>query len=316
MKKSFKRHFLDEYRSVRRVFVRPNFHWYFGPWWKEGNLPIWRRGPQIILAKNSAEYDTEYDFAKLINSSWTELGKKNHPILSKIFKHPVIQFPYWLSFYFFNSDIMYKTKWEEDDFRYEFPSHITLVFFGLALSVTAYIPQLNKKDFTCQDDYWEALLTYKYYGGDLEKVNEVMGYYGSFGESDFKWRFQSRFLKNSKQQEELISIQQHQANKLKYKRVYAIKSTEIFENGQVKSGIVEYDNTPLVYRSTKSIDEALANLKTIHRNVHGLKSTVSYSKINIWAWDIDTYEGIKLYKSAIVDKEFDMLKNVKHIDAA
>lgn len=315
MKKRFKRHFLDEYKSVSKVFVRPKFHCFFGLWWKEGNLPVWRRGPQICLVKNSAEYNTEYNFAKLIHSSWTELGKKNHPILSKIFKGPLIQLPYWMSFYFFNNDIMYKTKWDEDDFRYEFPSHITLVFFGLALSVTAYIPQTDKHDFTCQDDYWEALLTYKYYGGNLEKVNEVMGYYGTFGESDFKWRFQPRFLKNYKQQNELIAIQQNQVNKLKRKRLYAIKSMEIFDNGKVNNGIAEYEGTPLVYHSIKSVDEALANLKTIHRNIHGLKSTVSYSKISIWSWDIDTYNEIKLYKSAIIDKEFDMLKNVKHIDA-
>ena len=152
------------------------------------------------------EYERIYDYAKLVKSEWTEEGKKNHPFLSKFLK-PVYELPYWLSFYFFNSDIMYKTKWSEDDYRYEYPAHITLVFFGLALSVTAYIPKQDENDWTCNDDYWESLLTYNHYNGDLKKVNDVMGCWNKPGDENFRFRFQPRFLTSADDRDDLVSLQ-------------------------------------------------------------------------------------------------------------
>jgi hypothetical protein len=217
--------FLTEWKKTNGKFIKPKLHWYFGPWWKEGNLPVWRRGNIIRFGKNHyvgkgddktyvKEYETTYDFAKLVKPEWTPEGKKNHPILSRFLK-PVYELPNWLSFYFFNADIMYKTKWSDDDYRYEYPAHITLVFFGLALSVTAYIPKADENDWTCQDDYWESLLTYNHYEGDLKKTNEVMGWWNKPGDKNFRFRFQPRFLTSTVDRDDLVAIQAEQLERLK-----------------------------------------------------------------------------------------------------
>jgi len=197
--------FLYVWKQCHGAFIRPKLKWYFGSWRKEGNLPVWRRGNTIHFGKYKERNDT-YDYARLVSSEWTEEGKKNHPILSKLVK-PTYELPYWLSFYFFNSDIMYKTKWSEDDFRYEYPAHITLVFFGLALSVTAYIPKVDENDWTVQDDYWESLLTFNHYGGDIKKTNKVMGWWNKPDDKNFRFRFQPRFLKSTVDRDDLIALQ-------------------------------------------------------------------------------------------------------------
>ena len=43
--------FLYEWKQTHRAFVRPKFKWYFCPWWKESNLPVWRKG-NIIHSLN------------------------------------------------------------------------------------------------------------------------------------------------------------------------------------------------------------------------------------------------------------------------
>ena len=207
--------FLYVWKQCHGAFIKPKLKWYFGSWRREGNLPVWRRGNTIHFGKYGERND-EYDYAKLVSSEWTEEGKKNHPIISKFLK-PTYELPYWLSFYFFNSDIMYKTKWSEDDYRYEFPAHITLVFFGLALSVTAYIPMVDENDWTVQDDYWESLLTYNYYNGDLKKVNDVMGCWNSYGDKNFRFRFQPRFLTNVFDRYNLMAIQNRALETIKEK---------------------------------------------------------------------------------------------------
>jgi len=207
--------FLYVWKQCHGVFIRPKLKWYFGPWRMEGNLPVWRRGNTIHFGDYKERNDT-YDYARLVKSEWTEEGKKNHPFLSKFLK-PTYELPYWLSFYFFNSDIMYKTKWSEDDFRYEYPAHITLVFFGLALSVTAYIPKADENDWTVQDDYWESLLTFNHYGGDIKKTNEVMGWWNKPDDKNFRFRFQPRFLTSMVDRDDLIALQADMLNKARKK---------------------------------------------------------------------------------------------------
>lgn len=202
--------FLTEWKKTKGKFIKPKLHWYFGSWWKEGNLPVWRRGNIIHFGEYKERNDT-YNYAKLVSSEWTEEGKKNHPILSKLVK-PAYQLPNWLSFYFFNSDIMYKTKWEDDDYRYEYPAHITLVIFGFTISVTAYIPKQDDNDWTCNDDYWESLLTYNHYNGDLKKVNDMMGYWNKPDDSNFRFRFQPRFLASSVDRDDLVTLQAEKLN--------------------------------------------------------------------------------------------------------
>ena len=207
--------FLYVWKQCHGAFIRPKLKWYFGSWRMEGNLPVWRRGNTIHFGDYKERNDT-YDYARLVKSEWTEEGKKNHPFLSKFLK-PTYELPYWLSFYFFNSDIMYKTKWSEDDFRYEYPAHITLVIFGFAISVTAYIPKVDENDWTCQDDYWESLLTFNHYGGDIKKTNDVMGWWNKPGDKNFRFRFQPRFLTSIVDRDDLIELQADMLNKARKK---------------------------------------------------------------------------------------------------
>lgn len=49
--------FLYEWKRTRGAFIRPKLKWYFGPWVKEGNLPVWRRGNSIEFGKYSERTD-------------------------------------------------------------------------------------------------------------------------------------------------------------------------------------------------------------------------------------------------------------------
>lgn len=208
--------FLYEYSKCKKHFVRPKFKWFIGKWINEPNLPVWRCGPQLKLGKYS-DYETKYNYARLVDSWWTDSGKQRHPILSKLFK-PVYQLPIWLAFHWYDDDMMYKTKWTESDFRFEFPPHFTIVFFGFAISITAYFPMENDKDFTANDDYWESLLTYNYFDGDLKQTNKELGYYNDFKKGDGQWVFNPRFLKNVVERDDLISIQEKEEKEILNKK--------------------------------------------------------------------------------------------------
>ena len=163
----------DTYNQAKHAFKRPKLYWKFGLWRKDPCLPVWRRGPIIKLIKyryTDVKWDTigkskpkKYKIGgKWVWSSpidikgwaWSDEYKKQHPIISKIFK-PQYQLPIWCGFYIFNHDLFWKTKW--DDYRYEFPPQFTIVAFGLSLSFWLKHP-LGKK--YRDDTYWEAMLWY------------------------------------------------------------------------------------------------------------------------------------------------------------
>jgi len=314
--------FLYEWKQTHGAFIRPKLKWYFGPWYREGNLPVWRRGNTIHFGKYSERKDN-YNFAKLEKSEWTEEGKKNHPILSKLVR-PSYELPRWLSFYFFNSDIVYKTKWSEDDFRYEFPAHITLVIFGFAISVTAYIPKLEENDFTSNDDYWESLLTYNYFKGDIKKTNDIMGYWNSPKDKNFRFRFQPRFLTSTVDRDDLIALQAEQLTKLKEEaekeeverkanKVYVIYAdVSIIGDRNVHDGwyVCTYENKPLIYKEENDAMNALKNLHSIEITKNGLKKHIDYK---CWIGDKNSSflnNKMTLYKKAINNKDIDILDKV------
>ena len=204
--------FLKLWKETGRKFVKPKFRWFIGRWSRESNLPVWRHGNVIRFGKYEEKKDT-WDGYAFMGSDWNELGRKNHPFLSKFLK-PYYVLPDWLSFYFFNQDIGWKTREEEDDFRYEHPAHITLVLFGLCVSVTACVPESDGNDWTRGIDYWESLLTYRHYNGDLRKTNEVMGWWGNPGKPDFKFRFNPEFLTDIVDKDDLIALQAEQLEKM------------------------------------------------------------------------------------------------------
>ena len=216
--------FLKIYRRLKDVFVKPKLKWYFGTWRNEHNLPVWRKGLSIRLGKYSDMYIPD-NFTHYL-SGVSERGYKKYSIsehklpvkpytyvwkrrIRKKLKKwhlswipPIIQFPIWTSFYFFDNDITWKTKY--DDYRYEYPAHITLVFFGLAISVTAYIPEINGS--TTDMDYWESLLEYN---GDLKETNDKMGCWHCLDDDSRIRRFNPDFLKEP-YRSELIKIQQNE----------------------------------------------------------------------------------------------------------
>lgn len=143
------------YNKVKNVFKKPKLYWKFGKWKHDPCLPIWRCGNTIKIAKHSDEYTASYNFAKYLGSEWTDVGKQRHPILSKIFK-PKYVLPIWLSFYIFNRDIMWKTKYE--DYRFEYPGQFTIVCFGWSLSLWLNAPEND--DAWDIYSYWESILWY------------------------------------------------------------------------------------------------------------------------------------------------------------
>ena len=197
--------FLKLYRKVRKTFVRPKLKLFIGKWKNEQNLPVWRQGNFIRLTKNYSDYKevTEGDKTKYV---WTEFGKQNHPVLSKLFV-PCFNMSMWLSFYIFDDDIIYKYKWGEP--RYEFPAHFCIVAFGLCFSITSYI-DIKSESSSKSYDYWETLLTYLDNKGNIEFTNQDMGWWNTFSEDNnkkYRWRFRQEFLKKKEDKEELLRCQ-------------------------------------------------------------------------------------------------------------
>lgn len=323
MRNKYKHHFIDTWKSVKDIFIKPNLRFYFGPWRKEGNLPVWRRGPQIRFGKYG-EIDEEWNWARLESAKWNALGKRNHPILSKIIKKPVWQLPIWLAFHWYNDDIMYKTKWEEDDFRYEFPSHFTIVFFGLAFSITAYLKPEDKEDWLVQDQYWESLLTYKYYNGDLEKTNDVCGWYNRPGEKGFRFKFEPRFLKRPEDREKLQAIQNELIPEIieKYKKEDEERLANQLFGIDAKVGNVndnkfdgwfyaKYNNKLLVYENEEDRDEAYDNLhQEVQKEKDGEWKKIEYVKVLADKRYISNVKTWKVVKSDLIDKNIDIAEKV------
>ena len=178
----------EDYIPVKRIFTEPVLYCKVGRWRKDICLPVWRRGNTIQFGKYNERNDT-YNYAKLVKSEWTETGKKNHPILSKIFK-PTYVLPMWLSFYKFNHGMMWKTKWGE--YRYEFPPQFTLVFFGLSISFWLKSP----KEAICDEYYWEPILIYNNEiitnpkEKPIIKLGKEVGVIGVIKPGDDKWTYE------------------------------------------------------------------------------------------------------------------------------
>ncbi len=69
-----------------------------------------------------------------------------------------------IKYFGFNSCTLgWKTKWEWNDLRFEYPPCYSLVIFGKQLIVWVLPKMESKDDYGIrQDCYWEAYLTYKY----------------------------------------------------------------------------------------------------------------------------------------------------------
>jgi len=135
------------YNKVKDVFVAPKNAFFFGRWRKSPGLPIWRRGNYIKI------------FGKSFN------------------------LPIWLSFYIFNWDLFYKTKWTSYDFRYEFPPTFGIVFFGLCFYWWKYWPHSEHES---SDHYWTSILSYLHgeKPGDLFETMKAEGKWTTYNKDN------------------------------------------------------------------------------------------------------------------------------------
>ena len=200
------------YWKARKLFVFPKINVQICKWRKSGCLPVWRRGNQIKLAKHYSEYETKYDYAKLINSWWTDEGKAKHPILSKLFKHPVIQLPIWLSFYWFDWDVCWKWKW--DEIRYEFNPLFSVVFFGISFNIWLSCPV--RGEYFMDDHYWECILNYVYGEKPFKDIVSFTERMSKWSRHDAKddlyheyYTLQPEYLKESYRSEYLEKIKEY-----------------------------------------------------------------------------------------------------------
>ena len=133
------------YNKAKDVFVKPKIKISFGLWKRMSGLPLYRR-PNRILKYN---------------------------------------LPLWLSFHFFDYDVIY--KWKYDTIRYEYPPQMTIVFFGFAIHLVLK-PILEDSD-DCEDFYWESLLSYLYQPECEKNIAKTLNYCGKWEKSSGKTDF-------------------------------------------------------------------------------------------------------------------------------
>ena len=160
----------DTWKQVKGVFKKPRLIFRYGNWYQSVGLPVWRRGRTIKLTKylgrdckqiqvkkwrppvKVANFDLPGGYVDTWVWDWKDSYKEKHPFISKHFK-PVYDLPKWWTFYMFNHDLWWKTKW--DDYRFEFAPQFTIVFLYWHISFFLAPPE------GCRvDDYWESILWY------------------------------------------------------------------------------------------------------------------------------------------------------------
>lgn len=194
------------YNKAKDVFVRPKLKVNVGLWKNMGNLPMWKHGKIIKLAKymnyyipqstvniktyNSGDLKSDGTIAKYneytiskhkipekaINGVWKRDIRKKLRKYGLGWLKPQYTLPIWLSFYVFNWDVMY--KWKYDSIRYEFPPQFTLVFFGFAISFT--LKPILEDENDSDDHYWESLLSFLYQKECNKSVTDTLNFCGQW----------------------------------------------------------------------------------------------------------------------------------------
>ena len=195
----------DTWKQVKGVFKKPKLNISFGNWYKSSHLPVWRRGRTIWLGKYKdrksiitkvwrkpvkvGNLDIPGTWIDGHGWDWTDAYKENHPILSKLFK-PYYELPRWCTFYIFNHDLFWKTKW--GDYRYEFPPQFTIVFMYWHITFFLSPP---KGCTNRQDDYWESILWY-IEKRNLEKTFLEMGKWKNLQTGKYTYRLTPEMVEN------------------------------------------------------------------------------------------------------------------------
>lgn len=109
----------ETYNKVKDYYVRPRIVWYFGKYKNDPSYII-RKKPQVKL-----------------------FGKR-------------FELPYWLKFEYDSYDVIYKYKWNQ--VRFEYPPKMSLVLFGISLSIWLKPPtdDIEAMEYA----YWESLINW------------------------------------------------------------------------------------------------------------------------------------------------------------
>lgn len=187
----------DTWKQVKGVFKKPKLNIRFGNWYHSSYLPVWRRGRIVRIAKygeykqiavkkwrkpiKTENLNIEGAWIDTWGYDWNDVYKAEHPILSKYIK-PFYNLPKWFTFYIFNHDLFWKTKW--NDYRYEFPPQFTIVFLYWHITFFLSPPEgcTNR-----QDDYWESILWY-IEKRNLEKTFIEMGKWKNIHTGKYTYR--------------------------------------------------------------------------------------------------------------------------------
>ena len=229
------------YMKARKAFKWPKMHVFIGPWKRSPCLPMWRRGNVIRLCKKK---NIKYYFN---NTAMNFIKDKNGKII--ISKHKVnhdsycdrkirkklkklhlswipveIQLPLWLSFYWFDMDVCWKTKY--DEIRYEFPPQCTLVLFGFCISLWLN-PMYRKEEWWLSNyHYWECLLNYVYEDKCPKTINGMIKFMGLWHRSSKDGDYCYRALQKEYIREKFLRTQK----RIKYKLHWADKKTNQIKN--------------------------------------------------------------------------------------
>ncbi len=229
--------FNNLYEQVKDVFQKPKLYWFIGKWRNDPCLPVWRRGPILYpfgypykahmrdkikqvqnfvniklcrkgdVLKNGeiAKWDCSQSVSHKLPGNlhggdyvWNQKIRKKLKKFHLSWIKPEYQLPIWCSFYFWNNEVMWKTKWSNTDFRFEFPGHFTIVFFGLSFSL--WSNWYNKDKAYCTDWYWESILHYLYGKVPRNLRNAVYesgrwAHWDNDGKKITEFAFQKEFLK-------------------------------------------------------------------------------------------------------------------------
>lgn len=228
--------FNNLHEQVKDVFQKPKLYWFIGKWSNDPCLPVWRRGPILYPFGYPYKAHIQDKIKQVRNSVNVKLYRKgdilkngeiakwdcsqsvyhklpgnlhdgdyiwNREIRKKLKKFhlswikPEYQLPIWCSFHFWNSEVIWKTKWSSTDFRFEFPGHFTIVLFGLSFSLWSNWPSTHN---SYSDWYWESILHFLYGRTPKSLRNAVyeMGrciYWTKEDEKKTEFTFKKEFLK-------------------------------------------------------------------------------------------------------------------------
>jgi hypothetical protein len=165
--------FLREYWLARKYFVKPNIKIGFSKWKNAPGLPVYRRS-YAVLPKWLIYVNDKLRLNWFVDP-YNEKAKQTLGYKLDIDKSERRRkMPKWLSFNVTNLPIMWKTKWEYDDVRFEWNPQFSLTLFGITFWVQVYYK--NNRPGGDVDNYWEMMIYYLYFSNKEYVENKKKDY--------------------------------------------------------------------------------------------------------------------------------------------